>query len=164
MQSNSEQEFSKPVMLCKCGKVLETPRDYAAHCKEFPDHFVNTSAPPPDKDAQGKSDREILAEVVESASVGADNIADAIRGECEVPGAAQITVKEALAAMARARPTAMAGRVDEETVEIAAEAFANREKMRGVQFSWKRMSEETKSIYRDTMRAALLAALQQGEE
>lgn len=35
-------EASKPVMLCRCGKVLESPRDYAAHCKEFPDHFVRT--------------------------------------------------------------------------------------------------------------------------
>lgn len=30
---------AKPVIMCTCGKVLETPRDYAAHCKEFPDHF-----------------------------------------------------------------------------------------------------------------------------
>lgn len=35
---------AKPVTLCTCGKALETPRDYAAHCKEFPDHFAKTVA------------------------------------------------------------------------------------------------------------------------
>lgn len=35
-------EAANPVMLCKCGKVLETPAIYAAHCAAFPDHFTTT--------------------------------------------------------------------------------------------------------------------------
>ena len=35
-------EGAKRVMLCRCGKVLESPADYAAHCAEAPDHFTKT--------------------------------------------------------------------------------------------------------------------------
>ena len=33
---------SKPVVLCKCGKVLETPAMYGEHCREFPEHFTKS--------------------------------------------------------------------------------------------------------------------------
>ena len=33
---------AKPVMLCGCGQVLETPTAYVDHCEKFPNHFVNT--------------------------------------------------------------------------------------------------------------------------
>lgn len=34
--------MSKPVILCKCGKPLETPVMYAEHCAQFPDHFTQS--------------------------------------------------------------------------------------------------------------------------
>lgn len=37
-----EQEASKPVQMCGCGAVLETPAKYAEHCTAFPDHFTKT--------------------------------------------------------------------------------------------------------------------------
>lgn len=40
-----KSQAAKPVILCTCGKVLETPRDYAAHCKEFPGHFKKSEPP-----------------------------------------------------------------------------------------------------------------------
>lgn len=61
-QSNSD-EFSKPVMLCKCGKVLETPSDYAKHCEQFPDHFTKTDPAPVAADSEEL--REILAQECE---------------------------------------------------------------------------------------------------
>lgn len=33
---------AKPVMLCGCGAVLETPSKYAEHCAEFPTHFTKS--------------------------------------------------------------------------------------------------------------------------
>jgi hypothetical protein len=33
---------AKPVMLCTCGKVLENPVAYAAHCAEAPSHFTKS--------------------------------------------------------------------------------------------------------------------------
>lgn len=33
---------AKRVMMCGCGKVLENPAAYAAHCREAPDHFTQT--------------------------------------------------------------------------------------------------------------------------
>lgn len=33
---------SKPVILCSCGKVLENPAMYAAHCAESPTHFTQS--------------------------------------------------------------------------------------------------------------------------
>lgn len=33
-------EVSIAVILCKCGKVLESPCMYAEHCRDFPDHFA----------------------------------------------------------------------------------------------------------------------------
>ena len=42
MEKAREQERSKRVMLCGCGKVLENPAAYAAHCREAPDHFTQT--------------------------------------------------------------------------------------------------------------------------
>lgn len=38
-----EEELSKPVLLCSCGKVLESPAKYAAHCAEFPSHFTQSA-------------------------------------------------------------------------------------------------------------------------
>lgn len=35
-------EEAKPVMLCVCGAVLETPAKYAEHCTAFPSHFTNS--------------------------------------------------------------------------------------------------------------------------
>lgn len=32
-------EAAKPVMLCTCGAVLESPAKYAQHCAAFPSHF-----------------------------------------------------------------------------------------------------------------------------
>lgn len=37
-----QQEPAKPVLMCSCGKVLENPRAYAAHCAEAPDHFTKS--------------------------------------------------------------------------------------------------------------------------
>lgn len=37
-----DQEVSKPVMLCTCGTVLETPAKYAEHCAAFPSHFTQS--------------------------------------------------------------------------------------------------------------------------
>lgn len=39
----SREAPSKPVMLCSCGKVLETPAAYAAHCAEAPEHFAKSA-------------------------------------------------------------------------------------------------------------------------
>ena len=35
-------EVSKPVQMCGCGAVLETPAKYAEHCAAFPSHFATT--------------------------------------------------------------------------------------------------------------------------
>ena len=39
---NDPSRHEPPVIRCSCGKVLENPRMYAAHCAEFPDHFTST--------------------------------------------------------------------------------------------------------------------------
>jgi hypothetical protein len=37
-----QAKLSKPVQMCGCGKVLENPAAYAAHCTEAPSHFTRT--------------------------------------------------------------------------------------------------------------------------
>jgi hypothetical protein len=53
-------EASKPVMMCRCGKVLESPRAYAEHCEEFPDHFTHSEPEPP---AQKPRDSRTQSEI-----------------------------------------------------------------------------------------------------
>lgn len=36
---------SRAGIVCRCGLVLKTPSEYAAHCKESPDHFVTVTVP-----------------------------------------------------------------------------------------------------------------------
>lgn len=42
MSENPRPQFSTRVMLCTCGKVLETPAMYVAHCAEYPNHFTQS--------------------------------------------------------------------------------------------------------------------------
>lgn len=44
---------------CICGKKLESPSEYADHCKKFPDHFRHTPKDEPEvEDARALSLRE----------------------------------------------------------------------------------------------------------
>ncbi|HSM79195.1 MAG TPA: hypothetical protein VLT57_16265 [Bryobacteraceae bacterium] len=36
---------------CSCGKKLASPREYADHCKDFPDHFRHTPKHEPEVEA-----------------------------------------------------------------------------------------------------------------